>query len=187
MTPEAQSGLKQPLATKVDETHFILEEDYTYYWTMPGENADNPSEKYVIENWIIVKAGFRWDGASVPKFLWRFGFKTDGKHRAAALVHDFVYVYHGNLPDGAMISRYKEKSNQNQYGSLSREDADRLFGRMMKEAGVSKRRRNFMKWGVTWFGWIFWQDGIDLKRAAIIKFVSFIALVGILTVLLVKL
>ncbi|MBK6525073.1 MAG: DUF1353 domain-containing protein [Crocinitomicaceae bacterium] len=187
MIPEVQTKLFQPIATKIDDTHFILKEDYVYYWKMPGLNADNTSEKYDVENWIIVKAGFRWDGASVPKFLWRFGFKTDGQHRAAALVHDFVYVYHGNLPEGSMISRYKDELHQNQYGSFSREDADRLFGRMMKEAGVSKGRRNFMKWGVTWFGWIFWQDGVDLKRGAVIKLLSFLAVLSTLIMLIVKL
>lgn len=187
MIPEVQTELKQPVATKVDDTHFILKEDYVYYWTMPGENADNGNEKYVIENWIIVKAGFRWDGASIPKFLWKRGFPTDGKHRAAALIHDFIYVNKGNLPEGSMISRYQDELHQIQYGSFARIDADRLFGRMMREGGVHPKKRSFMTAGVIWLGWIFWPDGTDLKIGVILKMVCLLSILTTLTVVLIKL
>lgn len=169
MELKSEKTLQQPKAVKIDETHFILEESYTYYWTMKGENADNHCESYEVENWIQVEKGFRWDGASVPKLFWNWGFKTDGAHRAAALIHDFIYVNKGKLPHGSMISKYKNETNQNQYGSFSRVDADRLFGRMMKEAGVSKFRRRLMKFAVSSFGWIYWQDGPDLMRGFIYR------------------
>lgn len=169
MQLKSERNLEQPKAVKIDETHFILEEAYSYYWSMKGENADDLNEDFSVENWIIVKDGFRWDGASVPKIFWNWGFKTDGKHRAAALIHDFIYVNKGKLPQGSMISKYKNQTAQNQYGSFSRVDADRLFGRMMKEAGVSKLRRNLMWFAVSSFGWIYWPDGPDLMRGFILR------------------
>lgn len=186
MIPAVQTELKQPVATKIDDTHFILKEDYVYYWKMPGVNADHLNEKYDVENWIIVKAGFRWDGASVPQFLWKRGYPTDGKHRAAALIHDFIYVNKGNLPDGSMISRYQNEPNQIQYGSFARIDADRLFGRMMREAGVPEKKRKFMTGGVMWLGWIFWADGTDLKIGAVMKIISLMAILITLTVMLIR-
>lgn len=184
MKLEAQKSLPQPQATKIDDTHFILAEDYIYYWAIPGENSDNAQETYEVENWIKVSAGFRWDGASVPKLFWNLGFKTDGRHRAAALIHDFVYINKGKLPVGTMISKYKDKVDQIQYGSFSRKDADRLFGKMMKQAEVHWFRRFLMKFAVSKFGWIYWQDGPDLMKGFIIKLISFAVLVSMLIILL---
>lgn len=184
MKLEVQTSLQQPLATKIDDTHFMLKEDYVYYWKMEGTNSDNEAEKFDVESWIIVSAGFRWDGASVPKLFWNLGFKTDGRHRAAALIHDFVYINKGKLPVGTMISKYKDKVDQIQYGSFSRKDADRLFGKMMKEADVHPFRRRLMKFAVSKFGWIYWQDGPDLMKGFIIKLISFAILVSMLIILL---
>jgi len=180
-----QTTIHQPVAIRINETHFLLKEDYVYYWTVDGKDAGpvesmgrHVAPKIIVHNWIVVKAGFRWDGASVPGFLRKFGFATDGSHRAAALIHDFVYVHEGELPVGSMISEIGDSGiYQSQSGSFSREDADRLFGKMMKQGGVNKRKRLFMKWGVSSFGWIFWQDGPDLKRKLFWNCVSYLLLV----------
>ncbi len=125
-------------------------EDYEYSWEMDADDADDKN-KIELHNRILVKEGFRWDGASVPKILWGLGFKPDGKHRAAALVHDFIYINKGMLPAGSMYSSYTQIKDQIQYGSITRKDADRLFGRMMKEAGVlGCFHRNFKLWKDTW-------------------------------------
>lgn len=161
--------LPQPKAIRIDETHYILTEDYHYSWRMDGEDADNPAIKTTVETTITVTTGFRWDGASVPRLLWWLGFKPDGAHRAAALIHDFVYIHKGKLPSGSITANYSSVTKQNQHGSFSRTDADRLFGRMMKQAGVPATKRKLMKWGVTWFGWIYWEDGGDLLRWTALK------------------
>ena len=160
-----------PEAILTDQTHYILKEDYEYSWEVDAFdiNMDNPG-KIKLANKIIVKAGFRWDGASVPKLLWHWGFKPDSKkHRAAALIHDFIYIHKGKLPEGSMISTYDGVTNQVQHGSFSRKDADRMFGRMMKEAKVHKIKRSLMKWAVIFFGWIYWKDGKDVYRVTILK------------------
>lgn len=162
-------SLTQPKAILIDSTHYILFEDYGYTWELDAFDADDNMKKCTVKTELTVRSGFRWDGASVPKFLWRLGFHPDGPHRAAALIHDFIYVHKGKLPAGSMVSNYPGATDQIQHGSFSRTDADRLFGRMMKEAGVSRTKRKLMQWGVTWFGWIYWEDGSDLIRWTLIK------------------
>ena len=159
----------KPKALLTDRTHYILPEDYIYSWEMAASDADKKDEKFKISNKIIVKAGFRWDGASVPKLLWAFGFNPDGLFRGSALVHDFIYIHKGKLPSGSMTSSYQEITNQVQYGSFSRYDADRLFGKMMKEAGVGRLKRWLMTKAVIWFGWLYWQDGFIVFIKLMIK------------------
>jgi len=181
---EPQSGIVHPIATEIDKTHFVLNTHYVYYWQMEAGNADNEEETFPIDTWIVVQSGFRWDGASVPKFFWGLGFETDGKHRAAALIHDFIYVNKGKMPSGSMFSTYSGLTEQMQHGSFSRYDADRLFLKMMAQAGVGPIRRKLMWFAVSKFGWIFWQDGPDLFRALLFKTVSFLMIIAILVLLI---
>ncbi len=168
--------LQQPNLSKINDTHFVLNEDYKYYWKVPAKNPDLGTS-YEIHNWITVKAGFRWDGASVPGYIRKFGIETDGLHRAAALIHDFIYIHKGKIPEGSMVSSNGEEAERTvQHGTFSREDADRLFANMMDESGVPISRLNFMSWGVSAFGWIYWQDGPDLMRKLIWNVVSYLLL-----------
>ena len=161
-------SFEQPLAVIIDETRYILQQDFTYEWKMSvqkieHENADVvllPKPEDVL-NRITVPKGFRWDGASIPKIFWRINFKPDGKHRAAALVHDLIYIYKGKLPGELFQAKYQSTDWHPQSGSFSRSDADRMFGKLMKEAGVNKFYRGTMFWFVRFFGWMFWTDGTD--------------------------
>ena len=84
---------------------------------------------------VHVKAGFRTDGASIPRLLWRvFGSPYDPDIFAAAIAHDALY--RGEI--------------------VPRKDADRAFLKMMVESGVPKRKRRLVYRGVRWFGWITW-------------------------------
>lgn len=177
---EPQTHLAHPVATFINETHFVLNEPFIYHWRIEASNADRHNQRYPIDSWIIVKAGFRWDGASVPKLFRGLGFATDGKHRAAALIHDFIYVNKGKLPAGSMYSTYDGFKDQIQYGTFSRFDADRLFFRMMGQAGVNKTRKKLMWFAVSKFGWIYWQDGPDLFKALLFRFFGFLMMLAIL-------
>ena len=174
----------QPKVIKIDERskrpHFVLLEDYSYSWNIDARHPET-GDKFELNTTIHVKKGFRWDGASVPKILWPFGLLPDGKHRAAALIHDFIYIHKGKLPSGSFTSTYPNKEIHDQHGSFSRKDSDRLFGRMMKEAGVKGWKKTFMKWGVKTLGWIYWKDGGDKIISALMRFVVF----GILITLLI--
>ena len=157
-----------PEAIKIDRTLFILKKDYSYEWPMDLENPGS-NDPAIVCNRITIEKGFRWDGASVPKAFWWLGFKPDGPHRAAALVHDFIYIHKGKLPEKSFQADYNGVGWHRQSGSFSRKDSDRLFGRMMRESGVKKTRRRLMKFAVSWFGWIYWQDGPDVMKGTLLK------------------
>lgn len=166
----------QPDAIVVDEDQYILRSDFIYEWTLPVHRGD-PAE---VLNRIEIKKGFRWDGASVPKVFWRLGFTPDGPHRAAALVHDLLYIYKGKLPESMFLARYAEVDWHSQSGGFNRRDADRMFGKLMKEAQIPSFYRAVMFWFVRIFGWMYWRDGKDELFITFAKFIWAIALLGLL-------
>lgn len=48
------------------------------------------------ENYIFpIKAGYRWDGASIPVFAWKFvGSKEDVRFQIASMIHDVLCENH---------------------------------------------------------------------------------------------
>ncbi len=102
-------SLDQPDIRPILGGKYVLHGDYNYEVMSlhPG---------FMIE----VPDGFRYDGASVPRFLWSLsGIRPDGIIRAAALIHDFVY------------------RNKGWDGLLTRKEADQLFRIMIRQAGGS--------------------------------------------------
>ena len=84
---------------------------------------------------VHVMPGFRTDGASIPRLLWRvFGSPYDPDIFAEAIAHDALY--RGEI--------------------VPRKDADRAFLLMMEERGVPEKKRRLIYRGVRWFGWIAW-------------------------------
>lgn len=99
---------------------WILENKLTYV-TEAGE---------VIE----VPKGFYTDLASIPRvFHWLI--PVNGKHRAAAIVHDYLYTI---------------KDRQ-------RAEADAIFLEAMKESGVRWTQRKAMYMAVRLGGWAAWN------------------------------
>jgi len=160
--------LIQPDVLILKKDYYVLTKEYTYKWDLCGYisrggevKEDTREEDMVVENKLTVPKGFRWDGASVPRFLWWLGFWPDGKHRAAALVHDFIYIYKGKLPAEYFKAQYEGHTFHPQYGSFSRKDCDRLFRKMMRDGGVAEWRVQIMFYAVRWFGGFYWKDGIN--------------------------
>lgn len=132
---------KQPNIIPVKESGEVYElaEDYEITVTrFIGKDID-----------ILIQAGFRYDGASVPRWLQSIvGMGIDGLHRAAALVHDFIYEHKGEFEDdvtGAPIH-------------ISRKDADKIFKNMLKEVGIASHRVFLVYWGVRLFGGSVWEN-----------------------------
>ena len=139
--------LEQPLTVPISEKDYRLVEDYLYRW-----------EKIEHEYRITVPAGFIFDGASVPRLAWTIsGIRPDGLIRAAALIHDWLYQHDGLLPAGSHQFKGEDESWKNLVGRWSRKDADRLFARIMREAGVSKVKRRLAYLAVRTFGWRYWR------------------------------
>lgn len=122
---------------------------YCYEWEKDG-----------VKRRLKIAAGFEYDGASAPRFLWTLtGIERDGLQRAAALVHDVLYRLGGALPDGMqeVWSDVAQAWLPVSDARWTREDTDQLFCRMLREAGVSVLKRRMMYRGVRSFGWLFWK------------------------------
>ena len=89
---------------------------------------------------IVVPIGYESDGASVPRFFWRYVFPPGDIHAMrAAFLHDYVYREH---PKG-----------------WTKKKADKMFYNVMVEDGClkSKARRAYL--GVRFFGGPSWRKG----------------------------
>jgi hypothetical protein len=86
-----------------------------------------------------IPALFRYDGASVPRLLWTIiGVTPDGLHRAATLIHDYLYMerdLHGH----------------------SRKEVDLLFYNQMIELGMPRRKAKIMHRGLVLAGGFVWR------------------------------
>ena len=66
---------------------------------------------------LFVPDGFCWDGASIPRVLWRlYGHPLTNKYQAAAVVHDWLYKIKGEYDRGY---------------SMTRKEVDQLFYHML--------------------------------------------------------
>jgi hypothetical protein len=110
--------LERPIGS---ESEWILKSDLAYY-----------SE--FLEERIVVPAGFKTDFASIPRFFHRL-LPKNGRHDAAAVVHDWLYA-----------TAYTDKDT-----------ADKVFLEAMKAIGVSAWKRNAMYRAVKWFGFAAWN------------------------------
>jgi len=94
----------------------------------------------MLELTILVPTGFITDLASIPRAL-QWLIPVNGRHRAAAIVHDYLYCKRGQLPGGE---------------TASRKEADQVFKEAMKSAGVNWFTRQTMYAAVRGFGWTGW-------------------------------
>lgn len=146
-TEEEKEVMKQPNITPVRVSGieaYQLVENYRYAWTLASDG---------ILREITVPRSLVYDGASAPRIVWTLsGILPDGLIRAAALVHDFLYIHAGKLPRGC-YGCLKDGVWVDLYGAVwSRKDADRMFARLMREAGVSKTQRRLAYTAVRLFG-----------------------------------
>jgi hypothetical protein len=148
-------NMKQPHNIPVDgrphglkhDRAYKLAHDYSYVWEHKGR-------KYRI----FIPAGLVYDGASVPRFAWSItGLRPDGLLRAAALVHDFIYIHEGDMPPGTWQKKVSGKWADMET-DWKRKQADRMFGRLLREAGVSGWRRRIAYKAVRAAGWIMWRE-----------------------------
>jgi hypothetical protein len=92
------------------------------------------SDGSVFEFWI--KAGFVFDGASIPRFLWRLcGHPLEAPRIAAALAHD--WLYRAQVTD--------------------RDIADDIFNILCKRVGMACWRTGPEYYALRIFGWAAWR------------------------------
>lgn len=140
---------------------YTLVEDYCYSWVPRSTIGE---KKRPMLKTISVPKNFTYDGASVPRILWTLtGLTPDGMHRAASLIHDYIYSYDGKLPTGAMKVQYIDvESGQEELiypqGKWSRKSCDLLFKKMLKESGLPTYKVYGMYYFVRVFGWVKWKS-----------------------------
>lgn len=86
---------------------------------------------------FYIPAGFRSDGATGARLL----FQRDGRHRAAALVHDYLYVHQGKI-EGYTVDR---------------KTVDLLFKEMLRDAGIKSWHVAASYIVIRALGWIWWS------------------------------
>ena len=98
----------------------------------------NPGERVLAKTGLYVEipAGFETDLASIPRSFMGL-IPVNGKHRNAAIVHDYLYVI---KPDWC-----------------SRSLADSVFLEAMQVLGESRLRRAAMYAAVRVGGWVYWN------------------------------
>ena len=164
--PAATSAPDKPDIEPLNEKlfgpcQFRLVQKYEYSWTL-SVNPDETSDRK-----IIVPRNFIYDGASVPSFVSRLtGIKRDGDHRAAALLHDWIYHHKGRLP-GQYYRIGFEGGLADTWVTWAREEADRLFGRVMREYDYTRWKRVWAYRTVRWFGWLVWHNVVTPVRVVL--------------------
>ena len=98
--------------------------------TPMAENGTYRLNTAVIIEGVHIPEGFEWDGASIPRILWRIvdsPFQPD--LMVASLVHDYLY-------------------SQGDKSGYDREGADRLFKKLLMANGVNSDLAETMYAGV---------------------------------------
>ena len=123
----------QPYVVPITDRLYRLGISYTYTWTTLRCRADQSMGC----TWqrITIPEGFVYDGATVPRWLWTLiGMTPDGLHRAAALMHDWMYAHRGFLPSNSYeISLDNGKTWEYAYGKWTRKATDLLFRKLLRE------------------------------------------------------
>jgi len=119
----------RPIADRV----FKLYQDYSY----------DVSDRLRIN----VHKGFVFDGNSCPRFAWSLtGITPQGLSEAASLIHDLLYRSEGKPGD-----IYNPDNTP-----ITRKFTDKLYRRMLQEAGQKPRRIRIAYRMVRAFGGLYW-------------------------------
>lgn len=125
MPPTRYGSVEMPDVKVAKGSTAILQTD----WRVEGMLPDG--RIFYIE----VKAGFVFDGASIPRALWRLcGHPLEAPRIAAALAHDWIYAARG----------------------CARGDADAIYREICRLVGISAICRNVEYAALRLCGWVAW-------------------------------
>jgi len=127
---------------------YLLDEEFIYDWLKDG-----------LRYRLVIPKGFDFDLASVPRVLWTpTGITPDRLRWTAPLIHDFLYEHKGDLPRGSYQKWDRELNGFVDDKSIwTRKNADRMFCRLMREDGISWRKRRMAYRAVRMGGWYAWK------------------------------
>lgn len=127
-----------------DLRRFRLAEPAAYTW----RHAEPPAPEAVYR--LVVPERFDHDFASVPRLLWTLVAPLD--LGIASIFHDWLYIEAGRVETLRWAASGWEAVDE----PWTREDADRLFARLMREQGVARWRRRAAYLAVRVFAASFW-------------------------------
>ena len=126
-----------------DLRRFRLADEATYTWRHAPEGGAAGVYR------LVVPEGFDHDFASVPRPLWSIIAPVD--LGIASIFHDWLYVNAGRVETLRWTGAWTPVATP-----WTREDADRLFARLMREQGVARWRRRAAYLAVRAFAGGFW-------------------------------
>lgn len=101
---------------------------------------------------FCIHNGFTWNGADIPRFLWRLiGSRTDNDFLIASMVHDFMLEFRYKIMDEVL----EQRLTKNEYRRLT----SIIFRDIMKETGTNKIKANIMSFAVDIFQKYFNKKG----------------------------
>lgn len=99
---------------------------------------------------IVVPKGFLTDGASIPRFLWRFcGHPMQTKRFPIAVTHDFIYAEGGKLEG--------RNSLRPQPPTITRRDADAIYRDGLTALNFPRLAASLEYWMIRLFGGKHWE------------------------------
>ena len=145
---------EKPAVRPLEGSDYELAQEFSFRATVGGDGRAGARQFRTSGVWDVVvhvKPGFRTDGASIPRLLWRvFGSPYDPDIFPSAIGHDGLYR-------GEVVPR---------------KDADIAFLKMMEKSGVPEKKRRLIYRGVRWFGWITWLGHTDESVAEARRYIE---------------
>lgn len=133
MPPTTYGSVEMPVVTVVKGSTAVLQADWRVDGLLPDGRA------FYIE----VKAGFVFDGASIPRALWRLcGHPLEAPRLAAALAHDWIYAAK----------------------ACDRADADAIYREICRLVGIAWPCRTVEYGVLRLLGWIAWYGHTQDER-----------------------
>jgi hypothetical protein len=126
-------------STALENRKFLLDESTSTRWEYKGKDFR-----------ILVKQGFEWDGATIPRILWTIlGVYPAGILLVASLFHDEIYKKKG------WVMNYGKEVGM---VFINRQHCDQLFYMHMLKSGVEKKKAKRLYRWVRRLGRYYWLD-----------------------------
>lgn len=92
---------------------------------------------------VLIKKGYRWNGADIPKCLFIFGQSKDNNYLHASMVHDYLlehkgYVFNDVLNNELTVAEYRRLTSL-------------IFREILKDEKTNVIKANIMAWAVDMF------------------------------------
>lgn len=101
--------------------------------------------------------GYTWNGADIPRFLWRcVGSRTDNEFLVASMVHDYLLEFRIYM----LNEVFKNNISVKEYRRLT----SLIFRHILKMQGTGTIKANIMSWTVQVFQTLFCRKAWDKCR-----------------------